>query len=259
MRFGPPLMMIGLLVLLAGSASVVIGVPFTTAAVQLDGGLDVVLVSSTSVSVPVGDTFDIKILATTRASFEPTGAKGTFYILLNDKILTSASDEVGAIVHTWDTSVEVDMLASSSNLITLTCRKDVSGEIIIQVYFLGDTPQIGTIQVTILQPPRYALTLRTSPPGTGLVTAYPEPEGGYLSGDRVRVTATPSEGYVFDYWVGVDDEDVDDLTADLVMVGDRIVTANFKPEPEGVSLGMMSMLLGMSIIVIGAGLTVKGR
>lgn len=101
------------------------------------------------------------------------------------------------------------------------------------------------------EPERYALTLHISPYGTGSVTVYPDPEdGGYLSGTRLDLGAIPSEGYMFDYWGGLEAYGgwtLDYPSARPLIVGDMVVTANFKLEP------IISYTLTTSVSPVGTG------
>ena len=69
----------------------------------------------------------------------------------------------------------------------------------------------------------YTLSITVSPSGAGSVS----PLGGqYEEGTRVTLTATPANGYTFDYWNG--DASGTSPTVTVTMDSDKSVTAHFK-------------------------------
>jgi len=70
----------------------------------------------------------------------------------------------------------------------------------------------------------YTLTVNINPSGLGTVTKNPN-KSTYCSGEQVTLTASPSSGYTFSYWSGVDSSS--GTTAYVTMNGNRTVTANF--------------------------------
>ena len=72
----------------------------------------------------------------------------------------------------------------------------------------------------------YTLTTNVSPTGGGTVTLEPsQPDGGYVAGTEVTLTADASEGYEFDHWSG-DLSDSENQTT-IIMDSDKMVTAHF--------------------------------
>jgi major membrane immunogen (membrane-anchored lipoprotein) len=70
---------------------------------------------------------------------------------------------------------------------------------------------------------QYTLSISTSPTGSGTVT----PTGGtYDDGDTVSLTATPTEGYVFDHWGG--SLSGNDNTISITINSAKDITAYFK-------------------------------
>jgi hypothetical protein len=71
--------------------------------------------------------------------------------------------------------------------------------------------------------PTYTLITNTSPSGAGSVS----PSGGeYESGVQVTLTASPANGYIFDYWSGNVSGTTSTIT--ITMNSDKSLTANFK-------------------------------
>ncbi|HOE65388.1 MAG TPA: hypothetical protein PLO62_02585 [Candidatus Hydrogenedentes bacterium] len=84
-----------------------------------------------------------------------------------------------------------------------------------------------TAAFSLLQSPRYALTLTALPTAGGSITPTPAPgqDGRYDEGQTVNLHAVPSVGYRFVSWTGADSSN--DADATVVMTGDRAVTATF--------------------------------
>lgn len=78
-------------------------------------------------------------------------------------------------------------------------------------------------------PSSYTLTINISPSNSGTVSLDPPPSGGvYSPGTTVTLTATPSSGFKFNSWSGVDSSD--GTTATVTMNSNRTVYANFVQE-----------------------------
>lgn len=91
---------------------------------------------------------------------------------------------------------------------------------------IGNFPQqTGTVSVAAAN---FPLTLSSSPPAGGTVSATPPPgEEGYTAGTSVSVTATPAEGFTFTGWSG--DAAGTQNPVSVVMNEAKAVTANFSP------------------------------
>ncbi len=75
----------------------------------------------------------------------------------------------------------------------------------------------------------YTLTTGVNFPGTGTLSANPEPNcggGKYVAGTNVTLTAAPQEGYVFDGWTGPVPPSTDNPLT-VTVDADKTVTANF--------------------------------
>ena len=84
-----------------------------------------------------------------------------------------------------------------------------------------------TVTANFTEDPVY-YDLTVNPPTGGSVSLVPS-GGNYLSGTEVTLTATPSTGWSFDSWVGVDSEVGPEAT--VTMNSNRTVTANFTEDP----------------------------
>lgn len=73
---------------------------------------------------------------------------------------------------------------------------------------------------------KYTLTTSVSPSGSGTVSPS---SGTYNSGSSVKLTATPSSGYKFDYWT--DDASGTSNPITITMNSNKSVTANFSKIP----------------------------
>ncbi|MDO8716305.1 MAG: hypothetical protein Q7J73_05810 [Dehalococcoidales bacterium] len=71
---------------------------------------------------------------------------------------------------------------------------------------------------------KYTLSVGISPSGAGLVSP---PGGEYVSGLQVTLTATPTSGYIFDYWDGAI-TGTSPLAA-VTMNSNKSINAHFKP------------------------------
>jgi hypothetical protein len=69
----------------------------------------------------------------------------------------------------------------------------------------------------------YKLSINVSPSGAGSVSP---PGGEYESGLQVQLTATPTDGYTFDYWDGSASGSSYKVT--IIMNSNKITTAHFK-------------------------------
>ena len=78
-------------------------------------------------------------------------------------------------------------------------------------------------------PITYNLSVSVSPSGAGSVSPS---DGEYKEGTQVKLTASPTGGYTFDYWSG--DASGSAATITITMDSNKSVTAYFKliPEPE---------------------------
>lgn len=78
-------------------------------------------------------------------------------------------------------------------------------------------------------------TLSTSVTGSGSITLDPtQPQGGYLPGTQVTVTANPDTGYYLHHWSGNLSGSTNPTT--ITMDGDKSVTANFAKEEYSVDV-----------------------
>lgn len=93
----------------------------------------------------------------------------------------------------------------------------------------GCTIVIVVIAVTVAPTPTYTLSVSVNPLQAGSVSPA---SGEYVSGAQITLTATPANGYMFDYWAG--DASGSSHTVTITMDSDKTVTAYFKvvePEP----------------------------
>jgi hypothetical protein len=79
-----------------------------------------------------------------------------------------------------------------------------------------------TEQTTSQTPVVYNLTTGVNPPGGGSVSAA---NGLHKKGDKIYITATPYNGYVFDHWSG--DVSANGSTIFVLMNSDKALVANF--------------------------------
>ncbi len=89
------------------------------------------------------------------------------------------------------------------------------------VYAIFDTPHTLTISVIT---------------GDGSVNASPPPgeNGAYATDDVVTLTAVPARGYVFDGWGGDTNWNGTDLTIQVTMDDDKLITVFFAEDTDGV-------------------------
>jgi len=85
-----------------------------------------------------------------------------------------------------------------------------------------------TVTAVLVPAPRYNLIVSIATPDTGTVTpSVAQPEGGYLAGDNVSLTANPAAAYVFSHWEG--DLEGSANPYDLLITENTSVTAVFYP------------------------------
>ena len=111
--------------------------------------------------------------------------------------------------------------------------------------FQGTAPDLGGIEFA---GPVITYTLTTNAGPNGSVT----PGGTYTEGTTVSVTATANAGYEFDYWSG--DASGTNPTIDIVMDGDKSVTANFQVDiPEYFTLTITTSGAGTGTVTPASG------
>jgi hypothetical protein len=97
-----------------------------------------------------------------------------------------------------------------------------------------------------IAPPYYTLTLAASPDGSGTVS--PESGSVYQAGSEVTLTATPTNGWVFEKWEG--DLISEKNPATILLDSDRSVTARFVQSPPPTPTGLTITVLSSTSLMV---------
>jgi autotransporter family porin len=91
-----------------------------------------------------------------------------------------------------------------------------------------------SVTAVFVAAPRYNLVVNIATPDSGTVTlSLPQPEGGYLAGDNVSLTANAATGYVFSHWEGSLEGSANPY--ELLISENQSVTAVFYPTVQVIS------------------------
>jgi hypothetical protein len=168
------------------------------------------------------------------AVFTPTGVVVPTYTLTVDvDPAGSGSVSVDPDQTFYDEGTEVSLSATPANAAWqfLHWTGDVisgSTNATETITMLDDYAVTAVFTPTGVVVPTYTLTVDVSPAGGGSVLVDPE-QAYYNEGDSVTLTAVPTTGYTFDYWLGEPISGSAAFSATIVieMLDDYVITAVF--------------------------------
>lgn len=116
----------------------------------------------------------------------------------------------------------------------LSTKATQNADIIISEIVNGQPVELQNLSNALQVTPTYAITASAGAGGTASVVTTPNgPNGSFVEGTAVQITATPAQGFQFVAWTGLQQGEVNAASTTITASADRNVTATFQQIPNG--------------------------